>query len=546
MQRAFHLLYEYQLERARYEPDALEHVVDFETVLEILHRVQQRRQMMDRKQDGQDHGTGINIIEYHDSPEMLQSAGSRHTEELLESAKRHYKEEHFRKQKMEIQQIREINQDRDAVHQEMDAFADRLIEKYHRRHLQHLQSAEVDHDGTQKVLKDEKSEMRMDSKPDDEWTDQQIKDLMNVRYRCLNSFFCFIFKLVFSENKMKYVSSKYISILQMTADYLYADWEQVLFGRDNSNYHEHQNREWRGKYPQWIFKQIEAVSNEETPSPTPEPTEGPTEESESTSILKFTEQPTNDINDVIDVHSIALSQNKNAPYNQDNDHLKQHNKMEDATSKKMQSMFRLQWNDLDPLQQHFLKNADHSELQSFLGDLDPKQHRVMEWMVFCHYHRVQCQGARFLPETFNKTFHFGHEFVWYDLNGWPRLKENKQSEAVQIEVARFHSIFERFEAAEMNEVSFQPTTERLQDTLLELMTVIDRANVNVIMVGMEHSPAHISRTDRLELECAVYSWIKSTLFDRGQKRGFVRLKRMAEDPIVPFAPCALLGGQPSF
>jgi len=301
----------------------------------------------------------------------------------------------------------------------------------------------------------------------------------------------------------------------MTGDYLYTGWKPLLFGEGKRpTWLDHGS--WKGKYPQWIHHGLKDALDDEESSPT---------------------EKQADVGLIIKGHSDSLYNEETAPYNQDNDHMQQHEEVEDSVSKDTQSRFQLKWTELDPLQLHFIHSGDHSKLHSFISGLNAHQSRFMEWLVFCYYHRVQCRGARHLPERFNKSFHFGHDFVWYELNGWPQLEEHEESGALQMGVGRYTE-FKKFWNGQPEEVTIKPTKEELEGTLEKLMRVMEADNAEVIMVGIEQSPGHIPKKDLHDLECEVFSWIERSLYYHGDKPGFVRLRKVLDDALLPFAPCA--------
>merc|ERR1712129_496802 len=110
--------------------------------------------------------------------------------------------------------------------------------------------------------------------------------------------------------------------LNMTAEYLYADWEHILFEAPS----DHEDKWWRSKYPQWLYRHILA----------PEKIEA-----------------------AIQAHSDAVARNQDVHYNQDNDYMKQYSPIAEAVSHQTQSDFQLQHSHkhLDPLQMHFIRNA---------------------------------------------------------------------------------------------------------------------------------------------------------------------------------------------
>eukprot|EP01084_Bolivina_argentea_P024724 46020_1 len=136
--------------------------------------------------------------------------------------------------------------------------------------------------------------------------------------------------------------------MKMTTEYLYHDYHDILFTDDKDN------ASWKYKYPQWVSEQ----ANDDT---------------------------------YLQQHMIHID----APYTQDKDHIKMHTK--DTNEKRKE--FALEFNKLDPIQQHFLQRANHSELTSFVHALDRKQHIFLAWLVYCYYHQVKCRGRKHLPNT---------------------------------------------------------------------------------------------------------------------------------------------------
>lgn len=467
IRRAMHLLSEYQLERSRYDSSAAEHPLYFEHILEILERAQRRLAELDT----------VETVESREAVEaplrFKRASAAKH--QLLEDAQRRYKEEQLRTQRMEIQSLREINNDRDAVHRELDEFAASLMERVGPIQRRRLHSAAIDAEGRQRASAEEEAASPPQHRVlEGEWTDGQLKDLLN-----------------------------------MTANYLFSDWPRLLFGDDAEG---EEGALWRAKYPQWLSHRVHSeLSDDGLPR---------SEEAVDAAMQR---------------HSESWAQRRTAPYNQDNDHLEQFGETEEGAGKERQSRFRLRWQALDPLQRHFLERADHSELQSLVDGLGPKQSRLLEWLLFCCFHRVKCRGARYLPETFNKSKHFGHDFAWHELNGWPRLSAAEESGALQLEIGRRHLPFAE---AEPHDISFKPTEEGLQRTLSRFVRLLEADHVEPLLLGIELSPGHIPRDDRLRLECSLYSAIEGTLFHRRRKPGFLRLRRLMDDPVLPYRPCS--------
>lgn len=285
----------------------------------------------------------------------------------------------------------------------------------------------------------------------------------------------------------------------MSTDYLYHDWDKVLFNESI----EDKNVDWKNKYPQWIKKKLQQKDYDDH------------------------------LNEKIKIISV------DAPYNQDNDHTKMHQQVNDTHER--QEKFHLKFKDLDPMQQHFLHKADHLKLKSFIDGLNRKQHIFLRWLIFCYYNKVKCNGMKYLPKTFNKSKHFGYDFVWYEINGWPQLIEhNDKSEALQLEIGRHHSQFTKFIDAEPNEIIFIPNEQQLKVTLSEFEQVLKFKNSNPIFVGIELSPGHVDKKYRYIIECQLFKMIEETMFSKKDKPCFVRLKKIDNDYIVPYLPCRLI------
>ena len=168
----------------------------------------------------------------------------------------------------------------------------------------------------------------------------------------------------------------------------------------------------------------------------------------------------------------------------------------------------------------------------------------MKWLLFCYYNAVRCGGTQYVPKGFNKSRHFGYEFSWHEINGWPRMIEDRRhSEALHIEIGRFHSPFASFIAAEPEEIAFIPQANALEITLSELGQVIGARNAHLLMVGIESSPAHVPKTYRKSIECQIYKLIERTAFHGNgghrRKHGFVRLIKMENDHTVPYPLCSI-------
>lgn len=162
IKRVIYLLYEYQLERSHYQSDAIQHLMHFDHIFEILNSA--HRRLID-----------LEIIGYQDSEQALhltKTHQSAHMKRLKEIAIKQRKEERFRNELMEINKIREMNYD--DAHTEFEDFAQKLIDLQHDRRI--LVSAEIDDLGQQEI-KQMKSEDRMYHT---DWHDHELKDLMNV------------------------------------------------------------------------------------------------------------------------------------------------------------------------------------------------------------------------------------------------------------------------------------------------------------------------------------------------------------------------------
>ena len=170
-----------------------------------------------------------------------------------------------------------------------------------------------------------------------------------------------------------------------------------------------------------------------------------------------------------------------------------------------------------------------------------KQQRIfLRWLIFCYYNKTTCRTHKYLPSTFNKAIHFGYDFVWHEVNGWPELIENNgKSEALQIEIGR-HSQFQDFIKAKPHEIGYIPSEMALELTLSEFKQILRFNNSSPLIVGMELSPAHVIKKNRYNVECRLYKLIERTMFTKNeQKPCFVRLTKMDNDHIVPYAPCRL-------
>ena len=112
------------------------------------------------------------------------------------------------------------------------------------------------------------------------------------------------------------------------------------------------------------------------------------------------------------------------------------------------------------------------ELKDFIDALDKKQRIFLRWLIVCYYNKTKCRTHKYLPSTFNKTIHFGYDFVWHEVNGWPELIENNDKlKALQIEIGR-HSQFQDFIKAKPHEIGYNPDEMSLESTLSEFEQIL--------------------------------------------------------------------------
>jgi len=470
IERALYLLYEYQLERMQYEPQCAQHLTHFDDVFQILQRAHRRLADIEGE-----------VIGYQDSeqtPKLRKSTHSRHWKHLRDIAMRREKLEHFQLEKRETQEIKKLNENSQDTLREFDEFADKLVRLHEQR--KRLMSAEIDELGEQKEVKkeEEMQATRTDVEPErvhqTEWSDQQLKDLMN-----------------------------------MTSDYLYHGWKHVLF--DGSDHEENKENAWKSKYPQWMLHRTKQAD-------------------------------INDESELADANLVQFVSSPNAPYNQDNDHTKMYHSNSESDSKTIgkQTAFHLKRSDLDPLQRHFLSRANHSRLESFVNGLSGQQHSFLNWLIFCYYHKVECRARRHFPKGFNDSFHFGYDFQWHEISGWPQLIEHTaKSEALQLQIDRVESRAQQALLLSDIDDDDNHSLKNVQSALSKIEQILQDKNSIPLIVGIELSAAHLSKQQRYQIDCDLYTLIKHVMFwkDGGQPC-FVRLTKLQDDIVVPYRPCA--------
>ena len=185
--------------------------------------------------------------------------------------------------------------------------------------------------------------------------------------------------------------------------------------------------------------------------------------------------------------------------------------------------------------------AQHEEIREFIGRLNKKQRTLLRWLIFCYYNKVKCRGQKYLPEKFNKSFHFGYDFVWHEINAWPELiQDNDKSEVLQLKIDRHQTQFQSLIKAEPHEISYISDETSLESTLSELKQILIAKNTNPLIVGIELSPGHVIKAHRYDIECRLYQLIERTMFSKNENKPcFIRLTKFNNDIIVPYAPCRL-------
>ena len=273
------------------------------------------------------------------------------------------------------------------------------------------------------------------------------------------------------EESMIMTYSETLDHLDLSGDYLYSDWENIL----NHHIEINSNESWLNKY--------------------------------------------------IDDRNISSYNHDNIDDEMDDLQLSTHN-LSDI----------IPWNSLDPVQQHFLRKANHSLLENFISSLTKHQRKFLDWIIFCHLYGRFCENGHSPIDLLHDKHDYYlklKNYEWSNINELPALKSSEKHNDMLQFVTAFHG---RQDNEPQDEWQYIPTIYQIKNNINTISNILKGNKLLKIMtIGIGMSYAHIPKKIHQWLDCqlsiSLYNAVKI------ESTQFVRFQPSEGDEKVPHHKC---------
>eukprot|EP01083_Nonionella_stella_P186229 681281_1 len=161
------------------------------------------------------------------------------------------------------------------------------------------------------------------------------------------------------------------------------------------------------------------------------------------------------------------------------------------------------WDSLDPMQQHFIRKANHSLLEKFLASVTPHQKKFLDWLIFCHLHGHVCEDGHSPIDLLDQD----HEdrlrlkgVDWDDMNELPALVASEKHN----DMLQFKTVFHGFEHDHHHNETEQrhiPTLDSIKNSIETIVEILVHSKVSLMAIGIEMSYGHVPKNIHEWLDC---------------------------------------------
>ena len=377
----------------------------------------------------------------------------------------------------DILETDEMMHNEDEIHEMFDKFANRLIDAQIRKGNYWLTPQESDNIRDQVVVETDaiiaqnydpiyRRRLNQESDTVDDSNDKETEPIRMFSFD--NVYDC----EEIGKNEEYLLDYEILDIFGMTTDYLYHGHESILFDNE-TNPILNKDHDWKYKYPQFIAKMFDFIHENYQLDDNSESTEK-VKNNNVSNKPKIVDESTVEWAKILlermkklrrtDVTKSKDWEKKKAnigsSHVEASDVLSSYFDVNITKYHEQHSVLQypFSFDQLDPVQKHFIQHGNHYQLKNFVKKLNAKQKEFLNYLLFCYAHHntgtkycdyydhgaMQPKESDFVPKygNYNKKFpnfineekSFG-DIRWHKLNAWPKFVPlQSKSDVLQIDV----------------------------------------------------------------------------------------------------------------